>query len=77
MVAQRQPSSNNNEPIVFVDCADPNNSRDAEPMAGGFGDNYYMQMMYYIRKFKGTPARVNVGDNVTIDVNEILHSGIA
>lgn len=68
-VAQRQPSNNPNEPIVFVDCADPNNSRDAEPMKGGFGDNYYMQMMYYIRKFKGVAPRVNVGDNITIDVN--------
>ncbi len=62
-VAQRQPSAKN-EAIVFVDCADPNNSRDAEPMKGGFADNYYMQRIDYI-----TPSRVNAGENTTIDVN--------
>ena len=55
--------------VVFVDCADPNNSRDAEPTTGAMGDNYYMQMSDYIRQYKGTENRVYVGDSVTIDIN--------
>lgn len=64
------------EPIILVDNCDINNSRDIQPMKGGYGDNYYMQMMQYIRKFKGA-SLVNVGLNtaaeiepVTIDVNK-------
>ena len=66
-VAQRQ-NGIPGEPIVFVDCANENNSRDAEPMKGGFGDNYYMQMINYIRKYKGTDPKVNIGGNKTIDI---------
>jgi len=40
-------------PVILVDGADINNSRDIQPMEGGFGDNYYMQLVGYIRKFKG------------------------
>ena len=68
-VAQRQPVSDKNSPIVFVDCADPNTSRDAEPMRGLFGDNYYMQICYYVSQYKGAANRVNVGDSQTIDIN--------
>lgn len=73
-VAQRQGDQTtgyniSGEPIWFVDCADFNASRDMEPMKGYYGDNYYMQMVDYIRKFKGTPARVNTGSNVTINVD--------
>jgi len=67
-VAQRQPGSKA-YPISFVDCCDPNTSRDAEPMNGLFGDNYYMQLINYIRLYKGIEPRVNVGENVTIDIN--------
>lgn len=66
-VAQRQPGQR--WPIRFVDCADPNNSRDAEPMRGLFGDNYYMQMADYIRQYKGVSARVDVGQPITIDIS--------
>ncbi len=68
-VAQRQPVSDKNRPIVFVDCADPNTSRDAEPMRGLFGDNYYMQICYYVSQYKGAANRVNVGASQTIDIN--------
>ena len=37
-------------------------------MKGGFGDNYYMQMINYIRKYKGTDPKVNIGGNKTIDI---------
>lgn len=67
-VAQRQASSNGKS-ILFVDCADYNTSRDVEPAASVFGDNYYMQMVEYIRKYKGAKNRVYVGDDQTIDIN--------
>lgn len=66
-VAQRQEGSSK-FPIAFVDCCDPNTSRDAEPMNGLFGDNYYMLLINYIRLYKGIKNRVNVGANVTIDI---------
>ena len=52
-LAQRQPPRVN--AITFVDNANINCSRDIEPMEGGYGDNYYMQMISLIRRFKGIP----------------------
>ncbi|MDR2956521.1 MAG: hypothetical protein LBV43_15720 [Prevotella sp.] len=37
----------------FVDQYNEEYSRDIEPMKGGFGDNYYYQMVDYVRKYKG------------------------
>lgn len=37
----------------FVDLYDQEFSRDIEPMHGGFGDNYYWQMVANIRLYKG------------------------
>ena len=37
----------------FVDTFSPEYSRDIEPMRGGFGDNYYWQMVAGIRRHKG------------------------
>ena len=48
-----------------MDNADINNSRDIQPMLGGYGDNYYMQMISYIRKFKGQ-STTNVGLNTSV-----------
>ena len=56
------------EPIAFVDLCDANNSRDIEPMRGGYGDNYYMQMIEYIRRYKGAPAPQRQKTSVTIDI---------
>lgn len=68
-VAQRQPAGIiKNEPIWFVDCATYNCSRDVEPAGEVFGDNYYMQLCNYIRKYKGTPRRVYVGKEKAIDI---------
>lgn len=67
-VAQRQPAQEN-APVMFVDCADENNSRDVEPSAGEMGDNYYLQMVNYIAEFKGTVARVETKNRVSIDIN--------
>ena len=66
-MAQRQNSDEN--PIVFVDCADPDNSRDIEPMNGILKDNYYMQTANLIKEFKNSEARVYVGDATTIDID--------
>lgn len=41
------------EPIMFVDQYTQEFSRDVEPMSGGHGDNYYLQMVDGIRRFKG------------------------
>ncbi|CAF1529724.1 unnamed protein product [Rotaria magnacalcarata] len=37
----------------FIDQFNQEYSRDAEPMAGGHSDNYYYQLVHYIRRFKG------------------------
>ncbi|MBP1587420.1 MAG: hypothetical protein ILO53_03340 [Clostridia bacterium] len=69
-IAQRlDPGKDTRSPIWFCDCCDPNTSRDAEPMEGLYGDNYYMQLIDCIRQYKGTAARVNVGADKTIDVS--------
>ncbi len=43
----------NDKPVAIFDCLDAEYSRDIEPMAGGFGDAYYMQLVDEVRKFKG------------------------
>ncbi|MBR5409588.1 MAG: hypothetical protein IK104_02875 [Clostridia bacterium] len=57
------------EPFVFFDECTEEYSRDVEPAAGVLGDNYYMQMVQYIAKFKRSTAAVSHGSNVTIDVS--------
>lgn len=61
----------------MVDQMSPEYSRDGEPMklrdGVGFGDNYYYQMVSYIRKFKGlnqAPTTVNGGPLNTADTSE-------
>ncbi len=41
-------------PILFMDCANFEYSRDIEMMRGGYFDNYYMQLISYVRKYKGS-----------------------
>jgi hypothetical protein len=40
-------------PVMFVDEFDQEHSRDLESMRGGHGDNYYYQMVSYVRRYKG------------------------
>ncbi len=54
----------------YVDCFNPEFSRDIEPMKGGFGDNYYYQMISYIRQFKGTRAVPLATKPKTISIND-------
>ncbi len=42
-------------PILFVDCANYEYSRDVEMMRDGYFDNYFMQMVSYVRRYKGAP----------------------
>ncbi len=57
-VAQRQPSTEtwgNGYPVInFVDTFNIEYSRDVEMTRGYYFDNYYMQMISNIRKYKGT-----------------------
>lgn len=41
----------------FVDNYNEEFSRDIMPMRGGYGDNYFMQLVANIRRFKGVPAQ--------------------
>lgn len=47
-------SGRGERPICFVDCANDEYSRDIEMMRGGYFDNYLMQLVSYVRRYKGT-----------------------
>ena len=53
----------------FVDQYNHEYSRDIEPLADDFGDNYYYMMANYIRKFKGTLQlpTFRLRDDISID----------
>ncbi len=50
----------NDKPVAVFDCLDAEYSRDIEPMVGGFGDAYYMQLVDEVRKFKGIDKEMSV-----------------
>ena len=54
---------------AFPDQFDNECSRDIEPMKGGYGDNYYYQMISNIRKFKGLekPEAASAQKTIAID----------
>ena len=66
-----QPSSDKSKRAYFVDNFDISASRDAEMMKGGYGDNYYMQLVENVRQFKGveTDETLATFAQKTIDVN--------
>ena len=52
----------------FVDQYNMEYSRDIEPMRGGYGDAYYMQLVANIRRFKGArPQLPVIAQPITID----------
>lgn len=55
-VAQKQPAGNGRPTSYFVDLYNDEFSRDAEMSKGDLGDNYYMQLVENVRRFKGVPA---------------------
>lgn len=57
------------EPVMFVDQYTQEYSRDVEPMKGGHGDNYYYQMVNYIRRFKGVRPPPDVSGTADIRID--------
>lgn len=55
-------------PITFIDSCSPEFSRDIEPRKGGHFDNYYMQLIDYIRRFKGVEKTPVASGEKTIDI---------
>ncbi|MCL4179827.1 MAG: hypothetical protein KJ072_19040 [Verrucomicrobia bacterium] len=53
-------------PLVFVDQLDQEFSRDIEPMRGGHGDNYYLQLVANVRRYKGAPSLPTASGPATI-----------
>ncbi len=53
----------------FVDAYNQEYSRDAEPMKAGHTDNYYYQLISYIRKYKGVRAPERPGGMKTINID--------
>jgi hypothetical protein len=49
-------TNNIHDEWMFGDQFTEEYSRDIEPMKGGYGDDYYMQMIANIRRYKGVPA---------------------
>jgi len=56
-------------PMCFVDCVNEEYSRDIEMMRGGYFDNYYMQLISDIRKYKGAPDFPRFNEKITIDMD--------
>jgi len=56
-------------PNIFVDQFSQEFSRDIQPMMGGLGDNYYYQLVNYIRRYKGVRAPQNADNKKTITIN--------
>ncbi len=55
-------------PVMFVDMFTQEYSRDAEPMVGGHGDAYYLQLADNIRRFKGIRPAPETAVEKSIDV---------
>lgn len=56
-------------PIIFVDNCTEEYSRDFEPSAGILGDNYYMQLVRNIARFKASTEKLPEKDYCSIDIN--------
>lgn len=57
---------------VFVDQYNMEYSRDLEPMRGGFGDNYYYQMVDFVRRFKGVSKDEKFTAQHTIKIDGLM-----
>lgn len=56
-------------PFCMIDCANDEFSRDIEMMRGGYMDNYYMQFIGDVRRYKGAPEFPRFKDRLTIDID--------
>lgn len=66
-----QKFKDNDSKIYFVDTYTKEFSRDIEPMKGGHTDDYYYQMVNYIRRYKGVraPEMPSAPKTINIDGN--------
>ena len=66
---------NGESKYFYVDAFNAEFSRDAEPMRNadgyGFGDNYYYQMVDYIRKFKGINETPKADHQTTVNIYDV------
>lgn len=60
---------NKERPVTFIDTASQEYSRDLEPMRGGHFDNYYIQLIDYIRRYKGCTPWPQENSLATIDID--------
>ena len=56
-------------PVVFIDEFDEEFSRDIEPMMGGHVDDYYYQLVSYVRRYKGVRKPPAAGPPKTIRID--------
>lgn len=61
---------NENNNVFFVDVYNPEFSRDIEMMKGGCNDNFYMQLVGNVRRFKFEKDRRYRYQNKTIHINK-------
>ena len=66
--------SDSSDRYFMVDQFDYEYSRDLEPMKGGYGDNYYMQTIQNIRKWKYSEAKHYKYEQKTVDVSSFDES---
>ena len=62
-----KPTPQNTTGVHFVDVFNNEYSRDLEMMKGGYGDNYYLQLMYNVRKLKMKDIDASRFPTATID----------
>lgn len=69
-IAMNLPSFNGvSQPPMFVDEFTQEYSRDIEPMKGGHTDNYYYQLVSYIRRYKGAREFPSASEPKTIKID--------
>ncbi len=74
-IAGRWGGSRPDRPLGFVDCCNLEYSRDIEPMRGGYFDNYYMQLISYVRKYKGYDTMEEFSAGQTAAYRDFPHGG--
>ena len=67
-IAQLQGGATGSASVALIDNMDINNSRDIEPMAGGYGDNYYLQLCDFITRFKYGAVELTPAGSATVDI---------
>ena len=63
-------SRGSKRPVTFIDTASQEFSRDIEPMKGGHFDNYFMQLIDYVRRYKGAADMPEVSETKNMDMGD-------